>query len=203
VFSYVDPSAGVRAFAVGRIATGYANRVVLHSAALRRISAARLRFYDRAAAEPDTHGVWSGQSLDRVMADADNKGMALIQATAPITVAAAMAAAGCLAIVIAGYHVTALIVATGAALCAAVAVAAVRHADDVTRARSALRTELVTAVEAWPEMASLGAADHLAQRTLRRLDTFEGRRLQHAATHARATGSARAVTAATFLLTIA
>ena len=48
VFSYLAPSGGVRAFALGRIVTGYANRVVLHSAALRRITAARLRFYDRA-----------------------------------------------------------------------------------------------------------------------------------------------------------
>ena len=102
-FSYLAPSGGVRAFALGRIATNYANRVVLHSAAVRRVSAARLRFYDRAAAHPRTHGTWSGQSLDRVMADADTKGMGLIQATAPMIVAAAMVAGGCLAITLAGY----------------------------------------------------------------------------------------------------
>src|SRR2546421_5837403 len=94
VFSYVAPSGGVRAFALGRIATNYANRVVLHGEALRRISAARLGFYDRAAAEPSTHGAWSGQSLDRVMADADTTGMALIQATAPMVVTAALTAGG-------------------------------------------------------------------------------------------------------------
>src|SRR5438132_9309962 len=103
VFSYLAPSGGVRAFALGRIVTNYANRVVLHSAALRRISAARLRFYDRVAAEPGKHGTWSGQSLDRVMADADTAGMALIQATAPMVVTAAMTAGGCLAITLAGY----------------------------------------------------------------------------------------------------
>src|ERR1700759_1318363 len=52
VFSYLAPSGGGRAFAMGRIATNYAHRVVLHSAALSRISASRLRFYDRAAARP-------------------------------------------------------------------------------------------------------------------------------------------------------
>jgi hypothetical protein len=52
------PSGGVRAFALGRIGANYASRVVLHSAALRRVSAARLRFYDRAGASP-SDGTWS------------------------------------------------------------------------------------------------------------------------------------------------
>src|ERR1700730_16466479 len=50
VCSYLARSAGVRAFALGRIVTNYASRVVLHAAALRRMSAARLGFYDRVAA---------------------------------------------------------------------------------------------------------------------------------------------------------
>jgi ATP-binding cassette subfamily C protein CydC len=202
VFSYLAPSGGVRAFALGRIATGYANRVVLHSAALRRVSAARLRFYDRAAAEPRTYGTWAGQSLDRVMADADTTGMALIQATAPTIVAAAMTAGGCLVVVIAGYPLTAVIVAASAAVCAALAAATGRHADDGSRTRSALRTELVTAVDAWTEMASLGAAGQLARRTVRRLAAFEDRRFRQAATRARTTAVARAVTAATLLAVV-
>src|SRR5947209_12437578 len=115
-FSYLAPSGGVRAFALGRIATNYAHRVVLHSAALRRISAARLKFYDRTAAEPGTHGTWSGQSLDRVMADADTTGMTLIQATAPIIVAVTMTAGGCLAIMLAGYPLVAVVLAAAAAI---------------------------------------------------------------------------------------
>jgi len=125
-FSYLTPSGGVRAFALGRIATNYASRVLLHSAALRRITAARLRFYDRAAAEPDAARTWSGESLDRVMADADTKGMAIIQATAPTVVAAAMTAAGSIVIIIAGYPLTAVVVAVSAALCAALAVGSMR-----------------------------------------------------------------------------
>ena len=99
-FALYSPSGGVRAFAVARILTNYASRVTLHSAALRRVAAARLAFYDRTAAAPTAHGAWSGQSLDRVMADADTTGMALIQATAPMVVAAAMTAGGCLVIAI-------------------------------------------------------------------------------------------------------
>ena len=201
-FSYLAPSGGVRAFALGRIATNYAHRVVLHSAALRRISAARLKFYDRTAAEPSTHGTWSGQSLDRVMADADTKGMALIQATGPMIVAAAMTAGGCLAVVLAGYPLVAVVLAAAAAVCAALAIVTARRMDDGSRTRSALRTELVTAVGAWTEMASLGAADQLAQRTLRRLAIFEHHRLHHAMTSARTLGAARAVTASALLITV-
>jgi ATP-binding cassette subfamily C protein CydC len=158
VFSYLAPSGGVRAFALGRIATGYANRVVLHSAALQRVTAARVGFYDRAAAEPRTHGTWSGQSLDRVMADADTKGLALIQASAPMIVATAMTAGGCLAITLMGYPLVAVVLAVAVAVCATLAIFMARRIDDGSRARSSLRIELVTAVEAWTEMASLGAA---------------------------------------------
>jgi len=202
VFSYLAPSGGVRAFALGRIATNYAHRVVLHSAALNRVGAARLRFYDRVAAESGTHRTWSGQSLDRVMADADTEGMALIRATAPMIVATAMTAGGCLAIMLAGYPLLAAVLAVAAAACAALAIFTGRRTDDGSRTRSCLRTELVTAVEAWTEMASLGAADQLAHRTLRRLATFEVQRFHHAMTTARALGGARAVTAGTVLITV-
>jgi ATP-binding cassette subfamily C protein CydC len=202
VFSYLAPSGGVRAFALGRIATNYANRVVLHAAALRRISAARLRSYDRAAAEPSTDGAWSGQSLDRVMADADTKGMALIQAAAPMIVAAALTAGGCLAITLAGYPLVGVILAVAAAACATLAILTARRTDDGSRTRGSLRTELVTAVGAWTEMASLGAADQLANRTLRRLASYEGDRFHSTVTTARTLGTARAVSAAALLLTV-
>lgn len=196
-FSYLAPSGGVRALALGRIASGYPNRVVLHAAALRRISTARLAVYDRAAGSEGA--AWSGQSLDRVMADADTTGMAVIQATAPVVVTAVMTAGGCVAIVLAGYPLVALTLAVAVIACAGLAATAARRMDDTGRTRSLLRTELVTAVEAWPEMASLGTTDQLVQRTLRRLSAFEGSRL---ATTARAVGGSRAVTAVALLLTV-
>jgi len=199
-FSYLAPSGGVRAFALGRIATGYASRVVLHAAALRRISAARLAVYDRAAVSESTG--WSGQSLDRVMADADTTGMALIQATTPVVVTPVMTAGGCLAIALAGYPIVALALAVAVIACAAIAAAAARRMDDPSRTRGLLRSELVTAIEAWPEMASLGATDQLAHRAMRRLAAFEDRRNHHAATTARALGGARVVTATALLITV-
>ncbi|GAA4710980.1 ATP-binding cassette domain-containing protein [Phytohabitans rumicis] len=192
-FSYLAPSGGVRAFAVGRIAANYANRVVLHAAALRRISTARIAFYDRAAGSGAT--AWSGQSLDRVMSDADTTGMALIQAAAPAVCAATMTAGGCLAIVLAGYPPVAVVLAVTATVHAGLAAAAAYRTDDAARTRSLLRTELVTATGAWTEMASLGAAGLLADRTLRRLATFESQQNRHAVAAARLAASARAVTA--------
>src|SRR5260370_19735924 len=142
----MKPRGGVRAFAVGRIVTNYAGRDVLHSAALRRITAARLRFYNTAAAQPGTHGAWSGQLLDRVMADADTEGMALIQATTPVVTACAMTAGGCLVFALAGYLLTAAIGALAAAGCAPLAATTAHRAGHPARARRALRGELVTAV---------------------------------------------------------
>lgn len=201
-FSYLPPSGGVQAFALGRIVSTYANRVVLHAAALRRITTARLRFYDRAAATIDP-GTWSGESLDQVLADAGTGGMALIQATAPRVVAATLTSSACAIVLLIGYPVTALVLAIATAACAWLAARSARRADDGSATRSALRTELVTATEAWPEMASLGAADQLASRTLRRLAHFEGRQHGQTTRQAHTTGLARAVTAATLLLTIA
>jgi ATP-binding cassette subfamily C protein CydC len=202
LFSYLAPSGGVRAFALGRIATSYAGRVVLHAAALRRISAARLKFYDRAAAEPSTDGAWSGRALDRVMADADTTGLALIQATTPVVVASALTVGGCVVITLAGYPLVAVVLACAVAICAALAVVPPGRMDDGSRARSDLRVELVTAVGAWTEMASLGATDQLAHRTLQRLASFEGGRSHDAVRTARTLSTARAVSTAALLLTV-
>jgi ATP-binding cassette subfamily C protein CydC len=195
VFSYLAASGGVRAFAVGRIASTYSNRVVLHAAALRRVGSARLTFYDRAAAEPAAYGIWSGDALDRVMADAETTGLALIQSTAPMVVGVIVAVIGCLVVAVTGYPVSAVIVAAGTGLCAAIAVATGPRPDLVSSARSDLRGHLVTTVDAWPEMASLGAADDLAERARQHLATFERHRMRLAMDDARARTAARSVAA--------
>jgi ATP-binding cassette subfamily C protein CydC len=167
-FSYLAPSGGVRAFALARIAGGYSRRLVLHAAALERVSAARADFFDRAAASGPTRraGVWSGELLDRSLADADTAGMALIRSTAPVTATAALTAGGVLAVALSTSSVTAGVLAIGVAIIAAAAYLAPAAAPaDQERARAALRAEVVTAVDAWPEMASLGAAGQLAERT--------------------------------------
>jgi ATP-binding cassette, subfamily C, bacterial CydC len=200
LFSVFNPSGGVRAFAVGRIAVNYGARDTLHSAALDRITGARLRFYDHAAARAGLDGAWSGQSLDRVMADADTEGMALIQATAPIVTATAMTAGGCLVFALAGYPLAAVIVVVATAGCAVLAATA--RIGDPAMARGLLRAELVFAIEAWPEMASLGAVGQLADRTRARLLEFGRQEFRHASATARTQGAARAIVAAALVLTV-
>ena len=202
LFSLLNPSGGVRAFAVARITLNYAGQNVLHSAALSRIAASRLRFYDHAAAQPAGRRAWSGQSLDRVMADADTDGMALIQASTPMVTASAMTIGGCAALALAGYPLTAAIVAAATAASAVLAAAAAQRSGDQARVRGELRAELVTAVGAWPEMASLGAAGPLAQRTLAQLTTLDSQGLRQAAATARTQGAVRAIAAVALLLTV-
>ncbi|MFD3505561.1 ATP-binding cassette domain-containing protein [Streptomyces sp. NPDC058676] len=176
-FSYIAPSGGVRAFALARVVGNYTKRLVLHAAALRRVATARADLFDRAAATDQTRGdgLWSGELLDRSMADADSAGMALIECTAPVAVTAVLTAGAVLAVAASTSIVTAAVLAAGVVIMAVIA----HHAPGTAReaeqhTRKALRAELVTAVDAWTELASLGAAEQLAARTttrFARLDT--------------------------------
>ena len=87
-FSYIAPSGGVRAFALARIAGNYSKHLTLHAAALQRVATARADVFNRAAAadRAELDGVWSGDLLDRSMADADDVGIVLIRSTAPAEV---------------------------------------------------------------------------------------------------------------------
>jgi ATP-binding cassette subfamily C protein CydC len=170
-FSYVAPSGGVRGFALARIGGNYSQRLVLHSAALQRVADTRRRFFTVAAAASQSQraGVWSGELLDRSMSDADAVGMALIQSTALVTVAVVMALGGVLAVSLAISLTAATVLTAGIAVVATIALHRpdAHFLEEVTRKN--LRAEVVTAVDAWAEMASLGAATQLATRTTTRL----------------------------------
>jgi ATP-binding cassette subfamily C protein CydC len=167
-FSYLAPSGAVRAFALARIAGGYSQRLMLHAASLERVSATRASFFERAGATGPAQlaGVWSGELLDRSLADADSVGMALIRSTAPVTTAAALTVGGVLAVALSTSRLTAGVLMIGVVIIAALAYLepdGERAAEQ--RTRSAVRADVVTAVDAWPEMVSLGAARNLALRT--------------------------------------
>lgn len=176
-FSYIAPSGGVRAFAMARVAGNYSKRLVLHAAALRRVAIARAGLFDRAAAtgRAQEDGLWSGDLLDRSMADADSDGMALIESTTPVTVTAVLTAGAVFAVAASTSVVPAAELLAGVVVMAVIAHRAPGTAGEAEQhTRKALRAELVTAVDAWPELASLGAAEQLAARTtarLTRLDT--------------------------------
>lgn len=202
-FSYLAPSGGVRSFAMGRIVGTYAQRVVLHAAALRRVSAARLGFYDLAAAASSTHGAWAGQSLDRVMKDADTSGLALMQATTPMVVTAVMTTGGCAVVMLAGYPRTALVLVAGVLLCCGLAMATARRTDDPSLARGSLRREVVSAVDAWAEMASLGAVNQLVDRAMHHITAFERGWFRHATTMSGFAATSRAVSAVAWVAVLA
>ncbi len=86
-FSYVAPSATVRGFAVLRITANYAQRLLLHRGALKRLRDVRLDFFaTTAAASAVAAPVRGGRLLDRAMADADAESMHLIRTIQPIVV---------------------------------------------------------------------------------------------------------------------
>ncbi|WP_406464834.1 ATP-binding cassette domain-containing protein [Streptomyces sp. NBC_01622] len=176
-FSYITPSGGVRAFALARVGGNYSKRLVLHAAALRRVATARAGLFDRAAStgRAQEDGLWSGELLDRGMADADSAGMALIESTAPVAVTAALTIGAVLAVAASTSLAAAAVLAAGVVGMAMIAHRTPNTAREAEQhTRKALRAELVTAVDAWTELASLGAAEQLAARTtvrLARLDT--------------------------------
>jgi ATP-binding cassette subfamily C protein CydC len=210
-FSYVAPSGGVRAFALARVAGNYGKRLVLHAAALRRVATARAGLFDRAAATGGAQadglwsdGLWSGELLDRGMADADSAGMALIESTTPVAVTAALTAGAVLAVAASASVVAAVVLTAGVVLMAVAAHRApgtAREAEQHTR--KALRAELVTAVDAWTEMASLGAAEQLAARTTARLRRLDAAREAAGRRRHRTTLTAGLIGTATLTATVA
>ncbi|WP_329310244.1 ATP-binding cassette domain-containing protein [Streptomyces sp. NBC_01262] len=175
-FSYIAPSGGVRAFALARIAGNHSKRLVLHAAALRRVATARADLFDRAAAtdQAKADGLWSGELLDRSMADADSAGMALIECTTPVAVTAALTVGAVLAVAASTSLAPAVVLAAGVVILALIAQRTPGTSGEAEQnTRKALRAELVTAVDAWTEMASLGAAEQLATRTTARFTRLD------------------------------
>jgi ATP-binding cassette subfamily C protein CydC len=172
-FSYVSPSGGVRSLALLRTGANYGQRLALHSAALQRLKTIREEFFSAIAIVPSARvrGLRSGDLLGRSMADAESESMQLIRGIAPVVVFAIVGAAAVTVTWIASP-------AAGVVLCVALVLSAVltglsvrslrKDSAEADRLRS-LRAEAVTAIDAWPEMASLGAVDRLNERTLDRM----------------------------------
>jgi ATP-binding cassette subfamily C protein CydC len=162
-FSYAAPSGGVRSFAVGRIGANYLQRLTLHSAALRKLTAIRVAFFLAVAdARPGTvRRLRSGEVLDRAMRDAETLSESTIRGAAPLMVFGAMTA-GATAGIAWITPAAAVPLLLGALLCIFVGS---RDNTSVTEdERGAVRGELVTAIDSWPEMMSLGAIDPIRAR---------------------------------------
>ncbi|MCF4121938.1 ATP-binding cassette domain-containing protein [Antribacter sp. KLBMP9083] len=180
-FSYVAPSGGIRTLALGRVAAGYGQRLLLHTAALRRVTEQRLAYFSRLGAMSSAEAdAWSGASLDKAMADADSAGMDLVRGTGPVVSGVGTLIATGLAAMVAGSPAAGLILLGGYVLTLTVAVLVARaaHAGDEEDARRQVRTEVVTIVDAWDEMVSIGAVEVLADRFRARVARLESARLR-------------------------
>lgn len=160
-FSYLTPSGGVRSLAVSRILARYAENLVGHAATLSWLT--RLRagiFRDAAHAGPEPlRRLGTGEALDRAMSDADTLDRVLIRAIVPLLLA--VTGMGATTAVIASLHGPAAApFLVGAVVTAVFAFTVGRVADPASR-RGAARAHLVETVDAWEELACLGALDAL------------------------------------------
>jgi ATP-binding cassette subfamily C protein CydC len=170
-FSYLAPSGGVRAFALTRIASNYGARLALHTAALGRLSHARLALYDAAAASDRRalHDLRDGEALDRTIRDAETVSESQISWQSPL-LTAALCTAGVVAV---AWSLDAPAGLALLATTAAVAVAATwfeSGAHSADESLSAVRGAVVQAVDSWGEMASLGATGTLRAQVLEQLE---------------------------------
>ncbi len=176
-FSYIFPSGWVRAFAIGRIAFQYVQRLLLHKGALSRVGDAREEFFARAASAPGIDTVRDGALLDRAVHDTDTVGMRLISVTAPLWSFGGVSVASIVtALVVSPASAIPIAVFSGVAPLSAwwIDVRARTSATtaDLARRRVQARSALVEMVDAWPELASLGAAGVVRSDVVGRLDGY-------------------------------
>jgi ATP-binding cassette subfamily C protein CydC len=115
-FNYLLPSAAIRALAIARTVSRYAERLFGHRAALRALAALRpALFAGLAAAPPDRSlGLSSGEASARLVQDVEALETAFVRRSAPWTLAAA--AAGAAAVIVLASPWAALAFLAGLAL---------------------------------------------------------------------------------------
>jgi ATP-binding cassette subfamily C protein CydC len=173
-FSYVAPSGGVRSFALLRIGASYGQRLVQHAAVLRVLGKIRLDFFSDAARVTSKRArpLRDGNVLDRALNDTETESMSLITVISPLTVFIVTGAASVVVVAIVSPAAGLVLTAAGIASILLSWNAARRKNRDGSGdlVRAATRAELVTAIDAWPELVSLGAAGRLAERSTEAVD---------------------------------
>jgi ATP-binding cassette subfamily C protein CydC len=182
-FLFAYPSGGVRAFAVVRTLSRYAERIVNHRATFRLLARLRVHFFERALLlpAPKVEGYRSGDLLDRATADVDALDNALLRVIVP-TFSTALVASGVILFI--AYHSFALALLaavglsiSGAALPLALARLGRSPGERLVRERAGTRTEIVEALEGMPEIRSYNAGAMVADRLKRRVkDTHDANR---------------------------
>jgi thiol reductant ABC exporter CydC subunit len=164
---------GVRCFGLLRATARYAERLVVHDLALARLGRVRVAVFD--ALIPRVPGLLGGRTsadaLDAVVADVDRLAdlpvRVLVPATSSLLAALVCVAAAGLVTPTAGAALALVLVAQVVLLVALAGRDARRRAAERSAARAELSRELVTLLDAAPELVAWGAADERAARVAR------------------------------------
>ncbi|HMH58104.1 MAG TPA: ATP-binding cassette domain-containing protein [Galbitalea sp.] len=204
-FSYIAPSGGVRSFALLRIGASYGQRLVQHAAVLRVLGAIRLEFFSDAARLTSRRArpLRDGAVLDQALNDTETESMSLITVVSPLTVFVVTGAASAFIVAIVSLPAGGVLAAAAAATALLSWNAAHRKERDESDeiGRAAARAELVTAIDAWPELVSLGAVDRLVDRNTEALRRLAGEQSSSNRQAMNSRAAAAALTAVALALT--
>jgi thiol reductant ABC exporter CydC subunit len=202
---------GVRAFALGRAASRYAERSLSHAAALRILTEIRVRVFD--VLERITPG-WlperrAGDLLARLDADVASMSDYFIRGLMPSVAIVASSLVACA--ILLGIEPTLGAVLAGAlAVCGLVLSVATRRATrnpaaELTAARGVLTASIAETVEGMPELVAFGASDRAVQAIAQATAASQraSRRLASVTRTARALGLGIAASTAVLLLWLA
>lgn len=173
-FSFLYPSAAIRALAVARTLDRYGERITTHAVTLDLVARMRTRLFALALLLPRERvaELRSADMLGRVMVDVEAVEHLLLRVAFPmLPVTAALAAAGTLAVV---SPLLAVVVCAGLALTSGllVVLAGPRSragARDLVWARAGARLALVELIDGLPELRSFGVEQKAVSETLSRV----------------------------------
>ena len=172
-FSYVIPSAMVRAFVLARIALDYVQRLLQHRFALDEQGEQRALLLERF----NGARIGSGRLLDQAVSDVDEYAMRHIRVTAPMYSAASVSLIAVAIIWPFSQWVSAIILGASA-LSVPVALVSGRHVSQLSAFRADSREFIADSVGSRDDMASVGAAPFISAAvrvTMRRLGLQERR----------------------------
>jgi ATP-binding cassette, subfamily C, bacterial CydC len=165
VLSLTVAIVGVRFFGIGRPLSRYVERVVSHDLALRSLTGARARVWDRLVplAPAQLEGYRRGDLLSRMVADVDALQNLHLRGVGP-PIAAVLAGAGAcaaaaIALPAAGLVLAAGLLVAGAAVPPVGVALARRSSRRQAAARGALSADLVEVLDTAPELVAYGADD--------------------------------------------
>jgi ATP-binding cassette subfamily C protein CydC len=196
-FSFLYPSAAIRALALARTVGRYGERISTHSVTLKLVGRLRVTLFERALALPRDRvaGLRSSDLLGRITADTDAVDNVLLRSAFPAIVAAtALIAAGAFFAVFSptlGFVVPAGMVLTGGLLVLLAHQRAQRPALGLVTARARARRTLVEIVDGLPELRSFGAEPLARAEVTGYLGSYAGsrRRLARLSAYGQCAGS--------------